>query len=110
MWQRPDEIFFSQGKHTIEILQRFGMMDCKSMATPMETNLKTLSGSALDSDLVDPTMYMQLIGSLMYMVNTGPDIFFVVRTLSQFIVDSRHVHWVATKLVPRYLCVLIDIV
>jgi hypothetical protein len=46
------------------------MMDCKSMATPMVTNLKKLRDS--DSDLVDPSMYRQLIGSLMYLVNTRP--------------------------------------
>jgi hypothetical protein len=68
VWQRSDEIFLSQGKYIVEILQRFGMMDCKSMATPMMINLKLLSDSS--SDLVDPTMYRQLIGSLMYLVNT----------------------------------------
>lgn len=74
VWQRPSEIILSQGKYTIDILKRFGMMDCKSMSTPMETNLKKLSESATSSDLVDPTMYRQLIGSLMYLVNTRPDI------------------------------------
>jgi hypothetical protein len=44
------------------------MMDCKSMTTPMTTNLN-MSGTS-DSDLVDPTMYMQLIALLMYLVNT----------------------------------------
>jgi hypothetical protein len=59
VWQRPGEIFLGQGKYTVEILSRFGMMDCKSMATPMMTNLKKLSDSASDSYLVDPTMYRQ---------------------------------------------------
>jgi hypothetical protein len=57
VWQKPGEIFLRQGKYTVEILSRFGMMDCKSMATPMMTNLKKLSDSTSDSDLVDPTMY-----------------------------------------------------
>jgi hypothetical protein len=57
VWKKPGEIFLGQGKYTIEILSRFDMMDCKSMATPMMTNLKKLSDSASDSDLVDPTMY-----------------------------------------------------
>jgi hypothetical protein len=74
VWQRPYEIFLSQGKYTVEILHRFGMMDCKSMATPMVTNMKLLSDSS--SDLVDPTMYRQLIRSLMYLVNTRTNIFF----------------------------------
>jgi hypothetical protein len=55
VWQRLDKIFLSQGKYTIEILQRFGMMDYKSMATLMVTNLKLLYDSS--SDLVDPTKY-----------------------------------------------------
>jgi hypothetical protein len=82
LWQRPDEIFLSQGKYTVEIQGRFGMMDCKSMATPMVTNMKLLSDSS--SDLVDPTMYRQLIISLMYMLNTRTDICFVVNTFSQY--------------------------
>jgi hypothetical protein len=48
-------------------------------------------------------MYRQLIGSLMYLVNTRPYIFFAVSTLSQFMVEPRHFHWVATKHVLRYL-------
>jgi hypothetical protein len=48
-------------------------------------------------------MCKQLIGSLMYLVNIGPNICFVFNTLSQFIIEPRHVHWVATKHVLRYL-------
>ena len=78
-------------------------MDCKSMATPMVTNLKKLSDSTSDLDLVGPTMYRKLIGSLMYLVNTRLDICFAVSTLSQFMVELRQLHWVATKHVLRYL-------
>jgi hypothetical protein len=76
-------------------------MNCKSMATPMIMNLKLLSDSS--SDLVDATMYRQLIESLMYMVSTMPDICFVVNTLSQYMVEPRHVHLVAAKHVLRYM-------
>jgi hypothetical protein len=103
VWKKPGEIFLGQGKYTVEILSRFGMMDCKSMATPMMTNLKKLSDSTLDSYLVDPTKYRKLIGSLMYLANTRPDICFAVSTLSQFMVEPRHFHWVARKHVLRYL-------
>ena len=44
-----------------------------------------------------------MIGSLMYLTNTRPDICFVVNTLSQFLIDPRRVHLVATKHVLRYL-------
>jgi hypothetical protein len=66
------------------------MEDCRPMSTPMVTNWKRLSAS--DSQLVDATIYIQLIGSLMYLVNTIPDICFAVNTLNQHMVDSRSVH------------------
>jgi hypothetical protein len=91
VWQRLGEIVLAQGKYTIEILSRFNMMDCKSMATPMMANLKKLSDSASDSDLVDPTMYRQLIGSLMYLVNPRLDICFAESTLSQYLVEAKAV-------------------
>jgi hypothetical protein len=55
-------------------------MDYKSMATPIVTNLKLLSDSS--SNMVDPTMYKQLIRSFMYMVNTKTYICFALNTLS----------------------------
>ena len=73
------------------------------MATPMDANLKTMRDSASDSDLIDPTMYRQLIGSLMYQKNTIPEICFVVNTLSQFMSDPRQIHLVTAKHVLRYL-------
>lgn len=103
VWQRPNEIILSQGKYTIDILKRFGMLDCKSMPTSMETNLKKLREAAASSDLVDPTMYMQLIGSLMYLVNTRLDICYAVSALSQFMSKSRQIHLVAAKHILRYL-------
>jgi hypothetical protein len=78
VWQKINEIFLSQGKYTVEISRRFEMLDCNSMTTPMVLNLKKLSESSPDSKLIDPTMYRQLIESLMYLVNTRPDICYVL--------------------------------
>ena len=76
-------------------------MDCKAMATPMASNLKLLCDASSES--VNATMNHQMIGSLMYLMNTRPDICFVVNTLSQFLMDLRHVHLIAAKHVLRYL-------
>jgi hypothetical protein len=103
VWQRSDEIFLSPGKYTVDILRRFGMLDCKSMSTPMVSNLKKLHESDSGSDLVDPSMYMQLIVYLMYLIHTRPDICFAVSALSQFMSEPRHRHWIAAKHVLRYL-------
>ena len=76
-------------------------MNYKSMSTSMTLNLKRLYSDELD--LIDPIMYHKFIGSLMYLVNTRPDICFVVSTLSQYMGEPRQIHWVATKHVLRYL-------
>jgi hypothetical protein len=66
-------------------------------------NLRKLPDSDTDSDLVDPTMYRKLIGSLMYMIHTGPNICYAVIAMSQFMAEPRHKHWVAEKHILRYL-------
>jgi hypothetical protein len=76
------------------------------MNTPMEMKLKLLVDTS--SELIDATLYRQIIGSLMYLTNTRPDICFSMNTLSQFLVEPRHVHLVATKHVMRYLKGTID--
>ena len=59
-----DDLFF----YAVEILKKFDMLECKAMATPMDTNLKLLANESLE--LVDVTQYRQIIGSLMYPTNT----------------------------------------
>ena len=83
------KFFLTQGKYTIDIFKRFGMLDCKSMATLMDANFKKLKESTSNFDMIDPTMYRQLVGSLMYLTNTIPDICFAVNTLNQFMSDLR---------------------
>jgi hypothetical protein len=82
------------------------MEDCRPMSTPMITNWKKLSDS--DSQLVDATIYRQLIGSLMYLVNTRENICFVVNTLNQYMVEPRSVHMVGEKHVLRYIAGTVD--
>ena len=53
-------IFLGQGRYTVDILSRFQMGDCRSMSTPMITNWKKLH--AFEFELIDPTIYRQLIG------------------------------------------------
>ena len=73
------------------------------MSVPMTTNLTKLRDSATSSQDVDSTLYQQLIGSLMYLVHTRPDICYTVNALSQFMFDPKHIHWVAAKHVLRYV-------
>jgi hypothetical protein len=82
------------------------MLECKPMNTPMEEKLKLLIDTS--SELIDATLYRQIIGSLMYLTKTRPNICFAVNTLSQFLVEPRRVHLVDAKHVIRYLKGTID--
>ena len=72
VWQNVDGISLGKGKYAVEILKKFKMMDCKAMNTPMKLNMKLLSVASPET--VDGMMYRQMIGSLMYLKNTRPDI------------------------------------
>ena len=80
------------------------MTNC--MTTPMASNMKLLSDAS--SEMVHATIYHQMIGSLMSLMNTRPYIFFDMKTLSQFLTDSRHVHLIAAKHILRYLKGIVD--
>jgi hypothetical protein len=97
VWQSTEKIFLNQGKYAVK-MKRFDMLKCKSMYTPMETKLKLLVDTS--SELVDATLYRQIIGSVMYLTNTRLDICFA---LSQYLVEPRRVHIVAAKHMMRYL-------
>jgi hypothetical protein len=99
--QEPGRIFLGHGRYVVDIMRRLWMEDCRHMSTPMITNWKKIHSS--ESELVDPTLYHQLIGSLIYLVNTIPELCFNVNSLSQFIVEPRRLHWVEKKHVLRYL-------
>jgi hypothetical protein len=90
VWQEPVHIFLGQGKCVCDILRRFQMENCRPMTIPMITNWKKIH--TFESQLIDSTLYRQLIGSLIHLVNTRPDISFVVKTLSQFMVEPRRMH------------------
>ena len=51
VWQKPSEIFISQGKYIVKVLEKFGMVDCKSVTTPMELNFQKLCGSVAGPNL-----------------------------------------------------------
>ena len=62
VWERMDEMFLSQGKCTVEILNKFEILNFKPVAIPMMINLKKLSVSSSDFEEIDLTLYIQLIG------------------------------------------------
>ena len=74
-----------QGKYAQEILEKFHMQGCKPIDTPLLGNWR--KEDATLAEVVDATVYQQLVGSLMYLVNTILDICYVVNHLSQAMVN-----------------------
>ena len=77
------------------------MTKCNPISTPMEHNLKLTSEEG--NPFEDPTKYTQLVGSLIYLSITRPDITFFVGILSKFIHHPYEGHWVVAKRVLKYL-------
>jgi hypothetical protein len=57
VWKMKDEVFLSHGKYTMDILKKFGMIDCKSMPTPMVMDLMKMNDAITDSGEIDPHLY-----------------------------------------------------
>ena len=77
--------YLSQAKYATNLLSRANLTDSKIAFTSLEANVKfTLTD---DTPLDDPTFYHQLVGSLIYLTVTRPDIAYVVHIVSQFILS-----------------------
>ncbi|XP_049360660.1 secreted RxLR effector protein 161-like [Solanum verrucosum] len=77
------------------------MHDRKPVRTVISIGVKL--GKDADSEKVDDSMYRRLIGSLLYLTTSRPDILFVVSLLSRLIHSSRDTHFTTTKRVLRYI-------
>ncbi|GKA49389.1 putative ribonuclease H-like domain-containing protein [Tanacetum coccineum] len=99
--QREDGIFISQDKYVAEILRKFGFTDVRTASTPMDTEKPLLKDS--DGDDVDVHLYRSMIGSLMYLTSSRPDIMFAVCACARFQVTPKVSHSHAVKRIFRYL-------
>ncbi|GJY83578.1 putative ribonuclease H-like domain-containing protein [Tanacetum coccineum] len=88
--QKEDGIFISQDKYVTEILNKFDFANIKSASTPIETQ-KPLVKDEEASD-VDVHLYRSMIGSLMYLTTSRPDIMFAVCACSRFQVTPKSSH------------------
>ncbi|GJV78985.1 putative ribonuclease H-like domain-containing protein [Tanacetum coccineum] len=99
--QKEDGIFISQDKYVTEILKKFGFTDVKTASTPMETQKPLLKDE--DGEEVDVHLYRSMIGSLMYLTSSRPDIMFAVCACARYQVNPKVSHLHAVKRIFRYL-------
>ncbi|GJV52708.1 putative ribonuclease H-like domain-containing protein [Tanacetum coccineum] len=99
--QKKDGIFISQDKYVVEILKKFGFTEVKTASTPVETQKPLLKDE--DGEEVDVHMYRSMIGSLMYLTASRPDIMFAVCACARYQVNPMVSHLYVVKMIFRYL-------
>jgi hypothetical protein len=99
--QSNQGIFISQTKYIREMLKRFGMEDYKPVITPMQTNCKLSKDD--DSKSTDQRQYRSMIGSLLYVTTSRPDVMQVVGQVARFQAAPKESHVLAVKRIFRYL-------
>ena len=99
--QKAGHIFIYQEKYADDLLKKFRMTDCKPTSTPMGTNEKLSKEDGKEK--VDETIYRSLVGSLIYLTNTRPDIQHAVSIVSRFMSKPSKSHFTAAKRILRYV-------
>nr|GFB02011.1 reverse transcriptase domain-containing protein [Tanacetum cinerariifolium] len=99
--QKKDRICISHDKYVAEILRKFGLTDGKSASTPIDTENPLLKHP--DGEDVDVHTYRLMIGSLMYLTSSRPDIMFAFYACARFQVTTKASHLHVFKRIFRYL-------
>ncbi|GKB70925.1 putative ribonuclease H-like domain-containing protein [Tanacetum coccineum] len=99
--QKKDGIFISQDKYVDEILKKFGFTEVKTTSTPIETQKPLLKDE--NGKKVDVHMYRSMIGSLMYLTSSRPDIMFAVCACARYQVNPKVLHLNDVKRIFRLI-------
>lgn len=99
--QSLDGLMVSQKRYIINILQEHNMMDANPCATPIPSDCKLNNKDGVP--LQKPENYRRLIGRLLYLTMTRPNLAFVVQQLSQFMSSPTNLHWKVAQRTLRYL-------
>ena len=93
-------IVLSQRKYILDLLNDMGMMELRAAPTPMDQNQKVTTQSG---ELVDKERYQRLVGRLLYLCHTRPDIAYAVGVVSRYMHEPRSGHMDAVHRILRYL-------
>ena len=99
-------IWLSQRQYALDMLSKYGMADCKPISMPLDQNLKLQADEG--QVLEDVTMYRKIVGSLIYLTISRPDLSYVVGLESQFMQLPRKPHLDAVRRTLRYVSATLD--
>lgn len=101
MARGPMGMFLTQRKYALEIVAEAGLLGCKPVSTPMEQNHKLLGDKG--PLYKDPEKFRRVVGRLVYLTITRPELSYAVHVLSQVMHKPREIHWDAAMRVLKYL-------
>ncbi|KAI5348361.1 hypothetical protein L3X38_001248 [Prunus dulcis] len=99
--QTDKYIFLHQKKYAMKVIEKFGLKGCKSVATPLVANERLCKEDG--SEMADESEYRQIVGSLLYLTATRPDIMFASSLLARFMHNPTKKHIGTAKRVLRYV-------
>lgn len=97
----PGGIYLCQRQYTLDIISEIGLMGVKPVSFPLEQNLKL--ALVKGEPLSDLSRYHRLVGKLIYLGTTRPELSYVIHILSQFMANLKPAHWDAALRVVWYL-------
>jgi hypothetical protein len=99
--QSMNGVIISQRSYALDILKETAMLDCRPVDSPMDPNQKLLPNQG--EPYSDPERYRRLVGKLIYLTITRPDISFAVGVVSQFMQSPHKDHWDAVIRILKYI-------
>jgi hypothetical protein len=97
------DVWVGQSAYVGKVLERFGMQEAKSIATPVDTSAKLVRATE-DDEAFDRAVYQSAVGSLLYLsTGTRPDIAFAVGNAARFSANPTKRHWTGIKRILRCL-------
>ena len=99
--QSRDGVMISQKKYALDILEKTDVQNCRPVDSPMDPNLKLMADQS--EVYPDSKRYRRLVGKLINLTITRPDIFFAVGVVSQFMQNPHVDHWNAVMRILRYV-------
>ncbi|XP_047315071.1 uncharacterized mitochondrial protein AtMg00810-like [Impatiens glandulifera] len=97
----PKGYLLSQSKYIADLFERARLTDNRIVDTPLETNAKYFMSDG--TPLEDSCLYRIVVGSLIYLTITRPDIALVVHVVNQFVIAPTRVHWAVVLRILKYL-------
>ncbi|KAG7552461.1 Integrase catalytic core [Arabidopsis thaliana x Arabidopsis arenosa] len=97
----PDGIFLSQRKYCLDIIEECGLFGSRPVDTPLEQNHKFLASTSKPFE--SPDQYRRLVGRLVYLTHTWPELSYAVNILAEFMQVPLIDHWEAAQRLVRYL-------